>query len=247
MFVWWNMGDRSSALSVVDRGFRYSFVAEFRCGTDLILNLAHLEFWKSIRGAYYRWGAVWTFSLDLKRSFGWESFVGVAIGLRYFIVVDVVVFLVLYVTDLEFRKSICGAHFRWGAVWAVSPRLSFRAYRQAKCPCGNVVSPGLLVVDELIELTRNPSFPEMRLLGLYSLPSSRRQRDNMAQYDPRLSQIVYEVWQVISDFSCCCGDLWGAELEAHSPVLQLGLLRRGGVTESRLAYVFMIVYHALRQ
>ncbi|KAF6151560.1 hypothetical protein GIB67_021746 [Kingdonia uniflora] len=28
---------------------------------------------------------------------------------------------------------------------------------------------------------------------------------------------------VVSDFSCCCGDLWGAELEAHSPVLQLGL------------------------
>ncbi|KAF6143217.1 hypothetical protein GIB67_035631 [Kingdonia uniflora] len=87
--------------SVVDRGFRCSFVTEFSCGADL------------------------------KRSFGWVSYVGVAIGIRYFILVDVVVFLVLSVTDLEFRKSIRGAHFRWGSVWAVSPRLSFRAYRQA--------------------------------------------------------------------------------------------------------------------
>ncbi|KAF6175836.1 hypothetical protein GIB67_003324, partial [Kingdonia uniflora] len=76
--------------SVVDRGFRCSFVTEFSCGADL------------------------------KRSFGRVSYVGVAIGLRYFIVVDVVVFLVLSVTDLEFRKSIRGAHFRWGSVWAVS-------------------------------------------------------------------------------------------------------------------------------
>ncbi|KAF6145597.1 hypothetical protein GIB67_037630, partial [Kingdonia uniflora] len=87
--------------SVVDRGFRCSFVTEFSCGADL------------------------------KRTFGWVSYVGVAIGLRYFIVVDVVVFLVLSVIDLEFWKSIRGAHFRWGSVWAVSPRLSFRAYRQA--------------------------------------------------------------------------------------------------------------------
>ncbi|KAF6143233.1 hypothetical protein GIB67_039016 [Kingdonia uniflora] len=65
---------------------------------------------------------------DLKRSFGQVSFVGVAIGLRYFIVVDVVVFLVLSVIDLEFRKSIRGAHFRRSAVWTVSPRLLFRAW-----------------------------------------------------------------------------------------------------------------------
>ncbi|KAF6161796.1 hypothetical protein GIB67_008557 [Kingdonia uniflora] len=68
---------------------------------------------------------------DLKRSFGRVSFAGVEIGLWYIIVVDVVVFLVLFVIDLEFRKSIRGAHFRWGAVWTVLPRLSFRAYRQA--------------------------------------------------------------------------------------------------------------------
>ncbi|KAF6158352.1 hypothetical protein GIB67_022432 [Kingdonia uniflora] len=68
---------------------------------------------------------------DLKRSFGRVSFVGVKIGLQYFIVVDVVVFLVLSMIDLEFRKSIRGAYFRWGAVWTVWPRLSFRAYRQA--------------------------------------------------------------------------------------------------------------------
>ncbi|KAF6148925.1 hypothetical protein GIB67_014296 [Kingdonia uniflora] len=65
---------------------------------------------------------------DLKRSFGWVSFVGVAIGLRYFIVVDVVVFLVLSVIDLEFWKSICGTHFRRGTVWTVLPRLLFRAW-----------------------------------------------------------------------------------------------------------------------
>ncbi|KAF6157814.1 hypothetical protein GIB67_038282, partial [Kingdonia uniflora] len=76
--------------SVVDRGFRCSFVTKFSCGADL------------------------------KCSFGQVSFVGVAIGLRYFIVVDVVAFLVLFVTDLEFQKSIRGAHFRWGAVWEVS-------------------------------------------------------------------------------------------------------------------------------
>ncbi|KAF6140487.1 hypothetical protein GIB67_010317, partial [Kingdonia uniflora] len=76
--------------SVVDRGFRCSFVTEFCCGADL------------------------------KCSFGRVSYVGVAIGLRYFIVVDVVVFLALSVTDLKFRKLIRGAHFRWGSVWAVS-------------------------------------------------------------------------------------------------------------------------------
>ncbi|KAF6148705.1 hypothetical protein GIB67_019313 [Kingdonia uniflora] len=72
--------------SVVDRGFRCSFVSEFSCGADL------------------------------KRSFGRVSYVGVVIGLRYFIVADVVVLLVLSVTDLELRKSIRGAHFRWGSV-----------------------------------------------------------------------------------------------------------------------------------
>ncbi|KAF6135397.1 hypothetical protein GIB67_027271 [Kingdonia uniflora] len=36
---------------------------------------------------------------------------------------------------------------------------------------------------ELIELTRKPSFPGMRLLGMCSLLSSRRQRDSMAQVD----------------------------------------------------------------
>ncbi|KAF6166285.1 hypothetical protein GIB67_008713, partial [Kingdonia uniflora] len=92
--------------------------------------------------------------------FGWESFVGIVFGLRALIVVDVVVFLVFSVIDLKFRKLIRGAHFRWGTVWAVSPRLSFRAYHQ---------------------------------------------------------------WQVVSGFSCCCGDLWGAELEAHSPVVTFGL------------------------
>ncbi|KAF6172462.1 hypothetical protein GIB67_006975 [Kingdonia uniflora] len=67
---------------------------------------------------------------DLKRNFGRVSFIGAVIGLRYFIVVDVVVFLVLSVIDLEFRMSIRGAHFCWGAVWTVSSRLSFRGYRQ---------------------------------------------------------------------------------------------------------------------
>ncbi|KAF6166022.1 hypothetical protein GIB67_012919, partial [Kingdonia uniflora] len=30
--------------------------------------------------------------------------------------------------------------------------------------------------------------------------------------------------QVVSNFSCYCGDLWGAELEAHSPVIAVGLV-----------------------
>ncbi|KAF6168331.1 hypothetical protein GIB67_018171, partial [Kingdonia uniflora] len=30
-------------------------------------------------------------------------------------------------------------------------------------------------------------------------------------------------WQVVLGFSCCCGDLWGAELEVHSPVIAVGL------------------------
>ncbi|KAF6160710.1 hypothetical protein GIB67_026334 [Kingdonia uniflora] len=30
---------------------------------------------------------------------------------------------------------------------------------------------------------------------------------------------IFQLWQVISGFSSCCGDLWGAELEAHSPVI----------------------------
>ncbi|KAF6153640.1 hypothetical protein GIB67_027507, partial [Kingdonia uniflora] len=76
--------------SVVDRGFRCSSVTEFSCGADL------------------------------KCSFGRVSYVGVAIGLRYFIVVDVVLFLVLSMADLEFWKLIHGSHFRWGSVWAVS-------------------------------------------------------------------------------------------------------------------------------
>ncbi|KAF6148915.1 hypothetical protein GIB67_014286 [Kingdonia uniflora] len=83
----------------VNRGFRCSFVTKFSCGAEL------------------------------KCSFGQVSLVGVAIGVCYFIVVGVVVFLVHSVIDLEFWKSILGAHFRWGAVWAFSPRLSFRAYR----------------------------------------------------------------------------------------------------------------------
>ncbi|KAF6173541.1 hypothetical protein GIB67_042671 [Kingdonia uniflora] len=49
---------------------------------------------------------------DLKCSFGWVSFIRIAIGLRALIVVDVVVFLVLFVIDLEFQKSIRRAHFR---------------------------------------------------------------------------------------------------------------------------------------
>ncbi|KAF6176917.1 hypothetical protein GIB67_030600 [Kingdonia uniflora] len=82
---------------MVDRGFRCSFVTKFRCGADL------------------------------KHSFRRVSFPGVAIGFRALIVVDVVVFLVLFVINLEFQKSIRGAHFCWGAVWTVSPRLPFRA------------------------------------------------------------------------------------------------------------------------
>ncbi|KAF6154999.1 hypothetical protein GIB67_035746, partial [Kingdonia uniflora] len=44
--------------------------------------------------------------------FGQVSFVGVTIEFRALIVVDVVVFLVFSVIDLELRKSIRGAHFR---------------------------------------------------------------------------------------------------------------------------------------
>ncbi|KAF6135419.1 hypothetical protein GIB67_027293, partial [Kingdonia uniflora] len=84
-----------------------------------------------------------------------------AIGFRALIVVDVVVFLVLFVIDLEFRKLIHRAHFCWGVVWAVSPKFSFR--------------------------------------------------------------VLFCQWQVILGFSCCCGGLWGAELEAHSPVFTVGL------------------------
>ncbi|KAF6142896.1 hypothetical protein GIB67_033284 [Kingdonia uniflora] len=64
----------------------------------------------------------------LKRSFGRVSFIRIAIGLWALIVVDIVVFLVLSVIDLEFRKLIHEAHFRWDAVWTVSLRLSFRAW-----------------------------------------------------------------------------------------------------------------------
>ncbi|KAF6151614.1 hypothetical protein GIB67_010290 [Kingdonia uniflora] len=60
-------------------------------------------------------------------AFGRVSFVGIMIEFRALIVVDVVVFLVLSMIDLEFRKSIRGEHFRWGAVWTISPRLPFRA------------------------------------------------------------------------------------------------------------------------
>ncbi|KAF6141882.1 hypothetical protein GIB67_037850 [Kingdonia uniflora] len=94
---------------------------------------------------------------DLKCSFGRVSYDGVAIGLRYFIVVDVVVFLVLSLTDLEFQKSIRGAHFRWGSVWAVSPRLSLRAYRQARWFAYRVM---ILIVLMILRADRAYSFEE---------------------------------------------------------------------------------------
>ncbi|KAF6148574.1 hypothetical protein GIB67_042533 [Kingdonia uniflora] len=175
--------------------------------------------------------------------FEWESFVGIVFGLRALIVADVVVFLVLSVIDLEFRKSI-REHISVGVLYGqfrrdcrsehivrrrrlfsvivdvtMTPEIPLRpislrvviadpffAEVEKKCisltslgvlcileawslsaviviggclecwiSCGSVVSPGLLVVDELLELTRKPSFPGMRLLGLCSLPSSRMQ------------------------------------------------------------------------
>ncbi|KAF6136456.1 hypothetical protein GIB67_035015 [Kingdonia uniflora] len=49
----------------------------------------------------------------------------------------------------------------------------------------------------------------------------------LVQYIVPLYPTISGKWQVVSDFSCCYGDLWGVELKAHSPVLQLSLLRRG--------------------
>ncbi|KAF6157040.1 hypothetical protein GIB67_041501 [Kingdonia uniflora] len=81
------------------------------------------------------------------------SFVRIVFGLRGLIVVDVVVFLVLSVIDLEFQKSIRRAHFRWGAVWAVSPRLSFRAYRQRR------------LFTDVVDVMMTPEIPH-RLISL---------------------------------------------------------------------------------
>ncbi|KAF6143191.1 hypothetical protein GIB67_021887 [Kingdonia uniflora] len=82
---------------MVDCGFYCSCVAEFSC------------------------------VVNLKCSLGRGSLGGIVFGLQTLIVVDVVEFLVLFMIDLEFRKSIRGTHFRWGAVWTVSPRLPYRA------------------------------------------------------------------------------------------------------------------------
>ncbi|KAF6169197.1 hypothetical protein GIB67_013627 [Kingdonia uniflora] len=67
-------------------------------------------------------------------------------------------------------------------------------------PYGSVVSPRLLVVDGLDGATESQEGICVSF-GYHALKQ----------------------WQVVSGFSCCCGDLWGAELEAHSPVVTFGL------------------------
>ncbi|KAF6143244.1 hypothetical protein GIB67_039027 [Kingdonia uniflora] len=64
--------------------------------------------------------------------------------------------------------------------WSLCTIVVIGGYLECWIPCGIVVSPGQLVIGELIELTRKPSFPGIRLLGLCSLPSSKR-RDTRAK------------------------------------------------------------------
>ncbi|KAF6148916.1 hypothetical protein GIB67_014287, partial [Kingdonia uniflora] len=127
---------------------------------------------------------------DLKPSFRRVSIVGVAIGLRLFtVVVDVTmtpeiplrpILLRVVITDPFFpeveNKGISKTSLGVLCVleaWSLGTVIVIGGCLECWFPCGSAVSPGLLVLDELLELTRKPSFSGMRLLGLCSHLSSR--------------------------------------------------------------------------